>query len=64
MPGDAARRLDRSRLLEPVDDLPVWSVSCFFIRAGRRRQGLTAALIEAAKAYAGEAGAAWLEAYP
>jgi len=56
--------LDRSRLLKPVDDRRVWSISCFFIKAGHRRQGLTRALIEAAKAHAKAAGAACLEAYP
>ena len=56
--------LDRSRFLKPVDDLPVWSLSCFFINAGHRRQGLTSALIEAAKTHARQAGAATLEAYP
>ena len=29
--------LDRSRILYPVDGQPVWSLSCFFVKAGHRR---------------------------
>jgi GNAT superfamily N-acetyltransferase len=63
-PRSALPTLDRSRLLKPVDDRPVWSLSCFFIRAGHRRRGLSAALIEAAIDHARRSGAAALEAYP
>jgi GNAT superfamily N-acetyltransferase len=63
-PRSALSTLDRSRLLKPVDDRPVWSLSCFFIRAGYQRRGLSAALIEAAKSHARRSGARLLEAYP
>ena len=63
-PRSALPTLDRSRLLKPVDDRPVWSLSCFFIKAGYRRRGLSAALIEAAMDHARRSGAAALEAYP
>ena len=63
-PRTALPTLDRSRLLKPIDDRPVWSLSCFFISAGYRRRGLNAALIEAAKDYARRSSAALLEAYP
>ncbi len=56
--------LGRSPLLKQVDDTPVWSVSCFFIRPGHRRQGLTGILIEGAKDYTRRRGAEILEAYP
>ena len=52
------------RYLEPVDDLPVWSVACFFIRPAYRRRGVMAALIEGALSAAASAGAPALEAYP
>ena len=42
----------------------VWSVVCFFIRPGRRGQGVGRALLEAAIEYARSRGAAVLEAYP
>ncbi|WP_347352652.1 GNAT family N-acetyltransferase [Intrasporangium sp.] len=34
-------RLVRSRLIRPVDDLPVWSIVCVVVRPGHRRQGVT-----------------------
>ncbi|HEY1322744.1 MAG TPA: GNAT family N-acetyltransferase [Streptosporangiaceae bacterium] len=56
--------LAHARHLQPVDDLPVWSVPCFYIRRTHRGQGVTGALIEAAVEVAGAAGAPALEAYP
>lgn len=56
--------LDRSPMLAPVDDLPVWSLSCFYVRKGHRRQGVARALIATAIDYAARAGAPALEAYP
>jgi GNAT superfamily N-acetyltransferase len=47
-----------------VDDRPVWSITCFYIEAKARRQGVMAGLIEAAIAYARRNGADLLEAYP
>ena len=31
--------------LKRVDDVPVWSLSCFYVRKGFRRRGVTSALI-------------------
>jgi GNAT superfamily N-acetyltransferase len=56
--------LNRARLLQPVDDLPVWSISCFYIRRGYRRRGIASALIAAAVKAAKTAKAPALEAYP
>ena len=56
--------LRRSRNLAPVDDIPVWSFTCFFIKRGWRRKGVTSALIAAAVEAARAAGAPALEAYP
>jgi GNAT superfamily N-acetyltransferase len=50
--------------LKRVDDLPVWCISCFYIRKGYRRRGVTSALIQAALKAAKDAGAPALEAYP
>ena len=63
-PRQAFPVLERSRILKPVDDQPVWSVVCFFIAKPYRRQGLTVRLLEAAVAYAREQGASIVEAYP
>lgn len=57
-------RLEKSRVLAPVDDAPVWSISCLFVRRDRRRAGLSRALIEAAVAHARRHGARVVEGYP
>lgn len=57
-------RLARSRLILPVDDLPVWSVVCVVVWSGHRRQGVTAPLIQGAVAYAASRGAPAVEAHP
>jgi len=56
--------LDRAWRLRRIDDVPVWSISCFYVRKGYRKQGVTSALIEAAVKTAKSAGAPALEAYP
>jgi GNAT superfamily N-acetyltransferase len=56
--------LAHARYLGPVDDAPVWSIPCFFIRRSHRHRGVTGALIEAAADVARRAGAPALEAYP
>lgn len=57
--------LDRGwAALARVDDVPVWSISCFYVRRGYRRKGVTSALIDAALAAARRAGAPAVEAYP
>jgi GNAT superfamily N-acetyltransferase len=56
--------LGRARYLQPLDDLLVWSVPCFFVRRTHRRRGVMGALIEAAVGVAAPAGAPALEAYP
>ncbi len=61
--GDLAW-LDRAGKLRRAGDVPVWSISCFYIRKGQRRRGVTAALIDAAIGAAREAGGDILEAYP
>jgi GNAT superfamily N-acetyltransferase len=63
-PRDALPWLDRTWRLKRVDDVPVWSLSCFYVRKGSRRQGVTSALIAAALKAAKRAQAPALEAYP
>jgi GNAT superfamily N-acetyltransferase len=63
-PRDQFPRLDRSRILAPVDDLPVWSVPCFFVRRTWRRKGVSLGLLGAAVDFARAAGALALEGYP
>ena len=63
-PRAAYPRLARSRILAPVDDAPVWSISCFFIDRRYRRQGLSVQLLEAAVRHARACGARLVEGYP
>lgn len=63
-PREEYPRFAASRTLKPVDDRPVWAITCFFVRRDRRRKGLTVALLEAAKRHAREHGARLLEGYP
>ena len=56
--------LERSRILKPVDDQPVWSVVCFFVARPFRRKGVTQQLLTAAIEYAREQGAKIIEGYP
>ncbi len=63
-PRAALPWLDRDPRLKPLDDAAVWSVSCFYIRRGHRRQGVMSALSAAALEAAKNAGAPALEAYP
>jgi GNAT superfamily N-acetyltransferase len=63
-PRDSLPWLDGTWRLKRVDDVPVWSISCFYVRKGYRRRGITSALIAAALRTAKLAGAPALEAYP
>ncbi|MGH9291382.1 MAG: GNAT family N-acetyltransferase [Acidimicrobiales bacterium] len=63
-PRGTYEAMERSRTLQRVDDLPVWSVACFFIDGRFRAKGVTARLLGAAVAYAGQQGAVAVEGYP
>jgi GNAT superfamily N-acetyltransferase len=63
-PREEFPRLARSRILKPVDGQPVWSIVCFFVAKGHRRQGLTIQLIRNAVNYAQSHGAHIIEGYP
>ena len=56
--------LARSRVLEPIDDRPVWSIACLFVARPHRRQGVSARLLDAAAEHAGRRGATIVEGYP
>ncbi len=63
-PRAAMPRLVGSRTIPAVDDVPVWSIGCFRIRVGHRRQGVARALLAGAIDYARAMGAPAIEAYP
>jgi GNAT superfamily N-acetyltransferase len=57
-------QVEAKRFFVAVDAAPVWSISCFYVRRGWRKKGVTSALIAAAATRAAAAGASVLEAYP
>jgi len=63
-PRAALPYLDANPRFPRIDDRPVWSVSCFYVRRGYRRQGVMAQLLAAAISAARRARAPALEAYP
>ena len=63
-PRDAIPWLNHMWWFQRVDALPVWSISCFFVRRSYRRQRVMTHLIFAALQATKRAGAAALEAYP
>lgn len=63
-PRSEIPRLAASKLIRPVDEIPVWSIICVVVRSGHRKQGVTGRLIEGAVRYAASRGAPAVEAYP
>jgi GNAT superfamily N-acetyltransferase len=63
-PREDYGRLENAKVLARVDDTPVWSVVCFVVSKKARGQGVAAAMLLGAIAYAREQGATMLEAYP
>jgi len=56
--------LARSRILKPVDDHKVWSITCFYVDRKYRFKGISTALISAAVKFAEINGARIVEGYP
>lgn len=54
----------RNRRIPHVDDLDVWSLWCFRVRPGHRKQGIMHSLIDGAVEHARASGAPALEGYP
>jgi GNAT superfamily N-acetyltransferase len=63
-PREEYVRLGGSRILQPVDDTPVWSVTCLFVRKEHRRQGLSVRLLTAAVEFVRARGGRVVEGYP
>lgn len=63
-PRSAYSYLERTRVLKPIDNLPVWSVSCLFVEKGYRRRGLSVQLLKAAVEFVRQQGGEIVEGYP
>ena len=57
-------KLEKSPVMKPVDEQPVWSVVCFVVPSVYRKQGVAGELLAGAVAYARQRGVRLLEAYP
>jgi len=63
-PRESYPALQRSRVLKPVDDQPVWSIACLFVERSQRRRGISVELLRAAARHARSRGAKIVEGYP
>jgi len=63
-PREDYASLERSRVLKKIDDIPVWSIVCFFVAKTHRGHGVAEALIRAAVEYVRKQGGKVVEAYP
>jgi GNAT superfamily N-acetyltransferase len=63
-PRAAYPRLRSARLLKAIDDQPVWSVVCFYVKRAQRRKGLTTALLLAVIEAVRQQGGRIVEGYP
>ena len=63
-PREKFSALERSRILKRIDDLHVWSITCFFIEKHHREKGMSIQLLKAAVEYVKRRGGKILEAYP
>ena len=63
-PREDYMKLENSRVFKRIDDKPVWSITCFFIKKESRHKGLSHQLIKGAVEFAKKSNIKILEAYP
>lgn len=63
-PRDNFPVLNRPRVLKKINDTPVWSIVCFFVKKNYRNKGISVCLLQAAVEYVLERGGKVLEGYP
>jgi GNAT superfamily N-acetyltransferase len=63
-PRESFILLNRSRILKAIDEKPVWSAVCLFVKKESRRKGVSSDLLKAAIKYARGCGAKIIEGYP
>ena len=57
-------RIENSRAFKRIDDKPVWSITCFFIKKEFRKMGLSEQMVKGIVDYARKKKIKTLEAYP
>lgn len=63
-PREILEKMKRSRVHKPIDNQPVWSITCMFVAAKHRKQGQSVPALEAVIDYANSSGIKIIEAYP
>lgn len=63
-PREDYAKLEKSPVMKPVDDQPVWAIVCFVVPSEYRNQGVARELLAGAMEYAKKRGVRLLEAYP
>lgn len=63
-PRSAYPKLAYSRVLKPIDDQAVWSVTCLFVEKKQRRKGIAVELLKAAVEHVKNHGGHIVEGYP
>ncbi len=63
-PREDYMKIENSRAFKRIDEKPVWSITCFFVKKEFRHQGLSQHLIKGAVDYAKKKKIKTLEAYP
>jgi GNAT superfamily N-acetyltransferase len=63
-PRDTYITFERSRILKPIDNQPVWSIVCLFVAKPFRRHGISFKLLKAAVEYVRRQGGSIVEGYP
>lgn len=63
-PREDYMKIENSRVFKRVDEKPVWSITCFFIKKEYRHKGLSQQLIKGAVDFAKRKKIKILEAYP
>ena len=63
-PREKYIRLNNSRVLAPIDDKNVWSITCFYINKKFRKIGISTELLKAVIKYCKKNKVKILEAYP
>jgi GNAT superfamily N-acetyltransferase len=63
-PREVYVKVENSRVHKRIDELPAWSIPCFFIDKNFRRKGVSVALLKGVIEYAKQNNIGVIEAYP